>query len=226
MDIKNGIEMTAYKTETDWLRARRSWIGGSDAACVIGRNPWKSNVDLWREKTGRKKPDDLNGNALVEYGKAAEEHLRALFALDYKPRGIMVHYQPFNIWTNQAYPWAHASLDGWLTCATGGDDLGILEIKTATINSAASAEKWRNGIPENYFCQLLHYMAVTGASYAYLSAQLKYEIDGEEIETKTKRYVLQRTPEVLEQIAYLMDKERDFANYIATDIEPPLILNI
>lgn len=222
----NGAELTTYPNETAWLAARRSWIGGSDAACIIGRNPWKSNIDLWREKTGRRTPDDLSDNALVNYGKAAEEHLRELFALDYKPRGLMVHFKSFNMWTNKAYPWAHASLDGWLSSMIGGDKFGILEIKTATINSAAQADKWKQGIPENYFCQLLHYMAVTGASFAYLSAQLKYEIDGEEIEARTKRYYLQRTPEIEEQITYLMGKERDFANYIAEDKEPPLILNI
>ena len=221
-----AIDVKGYKTASEWLEARKSYIGGSDAACILGCNPWKSNVDLWREKTGRKAPDDLHGNALVEYGKAAEEHLRELFALDYKPRGLMVHYKPFNMWTNKHYPWAHASLDGWLSSMQGGDQFGILEIKTATINSAAQAEKWKQGIPENYFCQLLHYMAVTDATYAYLSAQLKYEIDGEEIEARTKRYYLQRTPEIEEQIAYLMGKEREFANYIAEDKEPPLILNI
>lgn len=226
MEIRDGIEMTCYQNETEWLKARRSWIGGSDSSVVLGCNPWKSNVDLWREKTGRKVPDDLHGNALVEYGKAAEEHLRELFALDYKPRGLMVHYKPFNMWTNKNYSWAHASLDGWLSSMKGGDQFGILEIKTATINSAAQSEKWKQKIPVNYYCQLLHYMAVTDATYAYLSAQLKYEIDGEEIEARTKRYYLQRTPEIEEQIAYLMEKERDFAGYIAEDKEPPLILNI
>ena len=226
MDIDwDTISVDVYPSETEWLKARRSWIGGSDASSVIGCNPWKSNVDLWREKTRRKKPDDLTGNALVEYGKAAEEHLRELFALDYKPRGIMVQYKPFNIWTNTKYPWAHASLDGWLEDITSGA-LGVLEIKTATINSAAQAEKWNQKIPINYYCQLLHYMAVTGAAFAYLSAQLKYERDGEEIESRTNRYKLTRTPDIDEQIAFLMAKERNFANYIAEDKEPPLIFNI
>lgn len=221
-----AIDVKGYKTASEWLAARRSWIGGSDAACIIGRNPWKSNVDLWREKTGRKKPDNLDGNALVEYGKEAEEHLRELFALDYKPRGIITNYGEFNIWTNTEYPFAHASLDGWLIDQANGNRFGILEIKTATINSAAQSDKWRNGIPENYFCQLLHYMAVTDASFAILSAQLKTEIEGEEIEARIRRYRLERTDEINEQIAYLMAKEREFANYIAEDKEPPLILNI
>ena len=221
-----AIDVRNYKTASEWLAARRSWIGGSDSAAVIGKNPWKSNVDLWREKTGRKKPDNLDGNALVEYGKAAEEHLRELFALDYKPRGIITNYGEFNMWTNTEYPWAHASLDGWLIDQANDNRFGVLEIKTATINSAAQSDKWKDKIPINYYCQLLHYMAVTDASFAILSAQLKTEIEGEEVEARIRRYRLERTDEINEQIAYLMAKEREFANYIAEDKEPPLILNI
>lgn len=220
-----SFERRVYKTETEWLEARKSFIGGSDCAVILGKNPWKSNVELWREKTGRKKPDDLHGNAAVEFGKAAEEHLRELFALDYKARGYEVFYQPFNMWTNTEYPFAHASLDG-LIIENGTGRRGVLEIKTATINSASQSRKWADGIPENYYCQILHYLAVTGADFAILSAYLRYEIEGKETDTKTNRYRIERTEEVQAQIDYLMKKEREFAEYIKTDKEPPLVLDI
>jgi predicted phage-related endonuclease len=130
------------------------------------------------------------------------------------------------MWTNTEYPFAHASLDGWLIDQANDNRFGVLEIKTATINSAAQSDKWKDKIPINYYCQLLHYMAVTDASFAILSAQLKTEIEGEEVEARIRRYRLERTDEINEQIAYLMAKEREFANYIAEDKEPPLILNI
>ena len=220
-----GFEMRTFRTESEWLKARQSFIGGSDAATIIGKNPWKSNVELWREKTGRREPDDLHGNAAVEFGKAAEEHLRELFELDYKPRGYLVSYVPFNMWTNDKYPFAHASLDGWLL-EIGTNRRGVLEIKTATINSATQSRKWQNGIPENYYCQLLHYLAVTDSDFAILSAYLRYEIEGQEIDTKTNRYRVERDEEVQKQIDYLMEKERKFAEYIKADKEPPLVLDI
>lgn len=220
-----ACDMQTFQNESEWLAARQSFIGGSDAACILGLNPWKSNVELWREKTGRKAPDDLSENAAVYFGKAAEEHLRELFTLDYEPRGIFTYYKPLNMWTNKKYPWAHASLDGWLK-ETAAYRLGVLEIKTATINSAAQSKKWANGIPENYFVQLLHYLAVTDANFAILSAYLRYEIEGEEIEARTRRYRLERDEEVQKQIDYLMEKERAFAEYVKNDDEPPLVLNI
>jgi len=35
-----------------WLELRRQGIGGSDAAAILGMNPWKSPMDVWLEKTG------------------------------------------------------------------------------------------------------------------------------------------------------------------------------
>lgn len=34
------------KTEQEWHRERAKGIGGSDAAAVLGRNPYMTNVDL------------------------------------------------------------------------------------------------------------------------------------------------------------------------------------
>jgi putative phage-type endonuclease len=37
----------------DWLEVRRGGIGSSDAAAAVGLNPYKSQLELWIEKTGR-----------------------------------------------------------------------------------------------------------------------------------------------------------------------------
>lgn len=36
-----------------WLEIRRSGLGSSDAAAAVGLNPYKSQLELWMEKTGR-----------------------------------------------------------------------------------------------------------------------------------------------------------------------------
>ena len=46
-------------TREEWLKARTQGIGGSDAGCIVGANPWKSARQLWKEKTGADKPDDI-----------------------------------------------------------------------------------------------------------------------------------------------------------------------
>lgn len=37
----------------DWLTVRKQGIGSSDAATAVGLNPYKSQLELWMEKTGR-----------------------------------------------------------------------------------------------------------------------------------------------------------------------------
>ena len=52
IEIAPGITRIQFGTFDQWLDARHG-IGGSDASAVIGKNPYKSNQDLWMEKTGR-----------------------------------------------------------------------------------------------------------------------------------------------------------------------------
>ena len=38
----------------EWLQARSYGIGGSDASAILGMNPYKTNIELFEEKTGRR----------------------------------------------------------------------------------------------------------------------------------------------------------------------------
>lgn len=42
---------------------RRRYIGGSDMAAILGVDPWKTQVDLWLEKTGRLVDEPLTSKA-------------------------------------------------------------------------------------------------------------------------------------------------------------------
>lgn len=209
-----------YASKEEWLKERKSTIGGSDAGVILGVCPWKTNEQLWEEKVGIKEPDDISDNPLVMYGTFAEEHLRALFSMDYPQ--YQTSYEPNAIWINDDYPFAHASLDGWLWDKDG--EMGILEIKTATISSKAQKMKWEgNHIPDNYFAQILHYFLVTEASFAILKAQLKYEVDGEEPFLHTKHYRIERE-EVEEDINFLLKKEKEFDLMVKTNTRPNTLL--
>ena len=56
----------------EWLKARQKGIGGSDAASVLGISPWKTNVQLWEEKTGITEPEDISEKEVVRFGKESE----------------------------------------------------------------------------------------------------------------------------------------------------------
>lgn len=220
-----GVTMTRFETAEEWLMARRTHIGGSDAACILGLNPWKSNTELWEEKKGIREPKSLDDNPLVLYGKRAEDHLRELFRWDYPELAVI--YEPDNMWYNTKYPWAHASLDGWLirnrNPVTRYEEHGILEIKTATISGAAQKAKWADGIPQSYYVQILHYLMVTEFDFAILKAQLKYEVPDKEVFAKIMHYRIERS-EVEDDIAYLIEKEREFAEQLLEPTPPARIL--
>lgn len=212
------VQMIQLKSREEWLEKRTSYIGGSDASCVVGMNPYKTNVELWELKTGRREAENIDGNPFVEYGRNAEEYLRELFALDFPQ--YEVNYCENNIWLNDKYPFGHASLDGWLIDEIGR--FGVLEIKTTNILQSMQKEKWNHRIPDNYYIQVLHYMIITEADFAILKAQLKYDYDGE-IFLTTKHYKIERD-EVLEDIDYLINAEKQFYKAIKDDKRPPLLL--
>ncbi len=93
-----------------WLEFRKQGIGGSDAAAILGLNPYKTNVQVWEEKTGLRVPDDISDKPNVKYGKEAEELLIKLFALDYPQYKVRINR---NIVYKRGFMFA--SLDAELT---------------------------------------------------------------------------------------------------------------
>lgn len=213
-----AIEMLTLPDREAWLKNRRVAIGGSEIAAVIGCNPYMDNVTLWEIKTGRRQATDISDKPYVQYGTQAEAYLRELFRLDFPQ--YKVDYVENNSFRNDRYPWAQASLDGWLTDQDGRR--GILEIKTSDVLSSMHKERWRGAIPQNYYCQVLFYMAVMEADFAVLKAQLKTEFNGVPY-LQTKHYKIERA-DVEDDIDYLMEKGAEFWLYVQADTCPPLVL--
>lgn len=207
-------------TREEWLEERKKGIGGSDAAAILGLNPYKDNIKLWEEKTGRRQAEDISEKEYVKYGTNAEDLLRELFKLDY-PK-YEVRHDENAIIKHPKYPFLFASLDGTLIDKETGE-MGILEIKTTNILQSMQREKWKEKIPDNYYCQVLHYLNVTGYSFVILKAQLKYDYDGE-IKLDTRHYKILKE-EVAEDMKMLEEKEIEFwTKYVETGIRPPLTL--
>ena len=211
------VEMKVLKSHEEWL-ANRNRIGGSDASAILGMNPYRTNIELWQIKTGQLQAEDISEQPYVKYGTQAEMHLRGLFRLDFPE--YKVEYIENNIWLNDKFPFAHASLDGWLTDQDGRK--GILEIKTTNILQSMQKEKWKDRLPDNYYIQLLHYLMVTEFDFAVLKAQLKYEFDGD-IFLQTRHYKIERA-DVQADIEFLEDSERKFWKQVQERKRPGLIL--
>lgn len=208
--------------EDDWHLNRSKGLGGSDAAAILGLNPYKTNLDLWREKTGRKKTDNVSNQEAVKYGKQAEEPLRQLFLLDY-PQYVL-KYSPFDIHCNKDHEFIRGTFDGELFDTSQFMLKGIYEGKTGKIRQVTDWVKWENRVPQNYFCQVLHYFSIDEEyKYCKLKAQLKHYDENNEILHTTKHYHFIRD-EYKADIEYLTEEEIKFWWYVENDKEPPLKL--
>lgn len=213
-----SVEMVILKDQEEWLKNRMKGIGGSEISAVIGCNPYMDNITLWKIKTGQIEAEDISDKEYVEYGHNSEHHLRELFKLDFPE--YSVNYIENNSFYNDKYPFARASLDGWLEDENGRK--GVLEIKTTEILQSMQKEKWNKQIPQNYYCQVLFYMAVLEADFAVLKAQLKTVFDGVPY-LQTKHYPIERK-DVEADIQYLMQEGEKFWQYVQSGKMPPLIL--
>ena len=214
-----AVTMTTLKNREEWLQNRFKGIGGSEASAIVGMNPYMTNIDLWNIKTGQVVPEDISDKPYVKYGTNAEEHLRALFALDFPQ--YEVEYVDNNSYFNDKYPFALASLDGVLIEKETGRK-GILEIKTTNILQSMQKEKWKDRIPDNYFVQVLHYLLVTEYDFVVLVAQLKSEFNGE-VYKQTKHYKIERA-DVEDDIQYLANEELKFWKLVKEKKKPNLLL--
>lgn len=217
--------MNEITTEAEWLKARLNGIGGSEAAAIIGKSPWCSNVELWRRKTGRSAAPDIASNEAVKYGHDAEPLVRGLFALDYADKYETEYRGAFDMVYHQDHPFIFSTLDGRLTEKSTGRK-GILEIKTTTIVRSMQKEKWWNDgkpcIPDNYYCQVLWQMIASGFDFAVLYAMLRYDYGGE-VRSELRPYTIERS-EVTDDIEYLKNEGVKFWKMVQDDIQPGLIL--
>ncbi|MDO4622629.1 MAG: YqaJ viral recombinase family protein [Eubacteriales bacterium] len=212
-----AVKMITLKSREDWLK-HRTRIGGSEAAAIVGYNPYLTNVELWQIKTGQVIPEDISDKPYVQYGTQAEPLLRELFKLDFPE--YKVEYVENNMWLNDKIPFGHASLDGWLTDKDGRK--GIWECKTTNIVQSMQKEKWNNRIPDNYYIQILWYMAITEFEFCILKAQMRSDFGGMPY-LQTRHYMIERA-DVQEDIDYLITAGARFWKNVQEVRLPDLVL--
>ena len=181
----------------EWLAVRNTGIGGSDAGVILGLNKWKSPITLWAEKTGRAEPEDLSGNEAVYWGTKQEPLVAERF---YEETGKKVKRR--GTLRSRPYPWMLANVDRWVV----GEKAG-LEIKTTNAFSAAAWDG--DEIPDSYYAQCLHYMAVTGAEKWYIAVL----IGGQDFRWK-------KIERIDRDIDLLIEKESKFWELVKSDTMP------
>ena len=193
-----AITKISTANREEWLALRSKYIGGSDAAAVVGLNSYASAYSLWAEKTG--KTPSFGGNLATEVGTFLEEFVARKFE---EETGKKVRRCNQSI-LNDLYPWAIANIDREVI----GEDAG-LEIKTT---SELNLKKFKGGeYPSNYYAQCVHYLAVTGKKRWYLAVLIGNR--------DFRIFTIERDEA---EIAALMAAEEKFWGHVTTNTPPPV----
>lgn len=143
-------------TREEWLAYRRTGIGGSDAAAVIGLNPYRSAIELYADKMGMM-PEKEDTEAM-RLGRDLEQYVADRFC---KETGKKVRRNNF-MWHHDEHRCMIADVDREII----GENAG-LECKTTQAWSGRTV--MRGDIPLTYYVQCMHYMAVMGYDRMYLA---------------------------------------------------------
>ena len=177
MKTKNNIVYTSTvgMSPDDWLLFRNRGIGASEVGYIMGLSPYKSNVELFYEKTGEKLGYNIENIAMFmgtemedfiarlwQYWNGSDASLIENFRKGEKIRKM----QNVNAYIqNKKYPHIFVSLDRRINKYDERGN-GCLEIKTI---SGFEAEKWEGDIPPSHIVQVQTQMLVTEWKFGELA---------------------------------------------------------
>lgn len=188
----------------EWLDVRKQGIGSSDAAAAVGLNPYKSQLELWMEKTGRDtelpKPDPEDTTHPVFWGTLLEPIVASAYT---KQTGRKVR-RVNAVLQHPEIPWMLANIDREVL---GSEEVQILECKTA---GEFGARLWKEGVPEYIQLQVQHQLAVTGKE----AADVAVLMCGQQLQ-------VHRIHRDKELIAKLIELQERFWYYVTSDTPPP-----
>lgn len=183
-------------TRSEWLKVRKLGLGGSDMAAVLGVSKWASPIDIWLDKTSDK-VDEKESEAMY-WGNVLED----VVAKEFERRtGMKVRNNNFTL-QSEEYPYLLANIDREIV----GVDSG-LECKTA---NAFLKDAWADdNVPDNYYIQCQHYMAVTGKSSWWIACLLG-----------GNTFIYKEIPRNDEVIQAIIDVGREFWQLVETKTMP------
>ena len=196
------------KDPEKWLELRTTGIGGSDAGAIMGLNKYASPLTIYLSK---KNVEGFKGNAATEWGHILEDPIRKKAA---EELGIEIISVP-GMYTSNDIPYMNANIDGLCHAENqvtiGGEiveGLGGFEIKTSSRGEGFSEDE----IPDSYYCQVQHYMAVTNLPWFILTAFFMNT-------KKVRHYVIRRNDDFIYE--RLLPAEKDFwENYVMANQAP------
>lgn len=184
------IYETKDMNKFEWEKRRKEGIGGSDAAGVLGLNPYKSSISVYMDKidevqVGNSYEDEVSYR--MELGNKLKNFVANEFMLKTNKKVRNVN----GILKNDKYPFALANIDRAIV-----GEKAFLECK---VTNSYSKKLWQKEVPIYYQVQCYHYMAVTGATHCYIAVLIGNE--------DLVIHKIERNEELINQI---MDLEKSF----------------
>ncbi len=178
-------------------------IGCRDAAAALGRDPFKSQVRLWMEKTGRQNllhPTKIQDDSLTYWGRLLEPIVAAHYTNRTGRRIRQVN-------ATQQHP-KHAWMLATVTReVVDAPDVQLLECLCVGMDVAPL---WAQGVPEYMRLRVVHLLAVTGHS----AADVVVLVGGQDLQI----YRIERDEA---EISRLIRQERAFWRGVELDQVPP-----
>lgn len=204
---KARLTDTSAMSRSEWLKLRASGIGGSDAGAIMGLNKYATPLSVYFAKK------DLavqEGSKAAEWGNILEDPIRQKAR---EELGIQIETVP-GMFTNKEHDFMNANFDG-LVFVEGEKEiagsvvsgLGGHEIKTSRTGDGFTTDE----IPDSYYVQVQHYMAVTGLTFFVLTVFIFDQYTG-------RHYVIPRNEEFIER---LIEAESTFWNdFVLANVMP------
>lgn len=133
-----------------WLRARRTGIGGSDVAAILGHSDYRTAYDVWMDKTGQ--TGEIEPTPAMERGTALEPVAIAKYE---QRHGVTV--ERLGLVRHPDHPFLVGTPDG-----VDIKNRRLIEVK---VPNRYVFKSWNGVLPVDYFEQMQHYMFLTGLDY-------------------------------------------------------------
>jgi len=195
----------AEASREQWLAERKTGIGSSDAAAALGLDPYKTPLQLYREKRGEAEPDDLSENKAIYFGTRLEDFIAAEYTIKTGHKLQRIN----QMLRSKTQPFMLANIDRKRV----GKPI-VVELKTAGFWAAKKTEDWGEEssdlVPVRYYMQVQHQIAVGD----YEAGDLAVFIAGQDL----RIYHIERDEDV---IATMVTREAEFWQRILDGNPPP-----
>jgi putative phage-type endonuclease len=168
---------------------RTLFLGGSDAAAVMGLSPWATPLELWMQKTHRAPKEEIDPirQRMFDRGHKLEPFIREMVITKLQDMGLTVELVAVNErYVDLHHPFLACEIDFELR-VTGEIEIGgqICQLDRERINCDAKSvsgfarKKWgetdSEDVPIEYAAQFMHGLGITGRDKCLVAALRSFD---------------------------------------------------